>query len=68
MCFIRKNPESPVNTLIEVHLVGSGEKLENHMLSLYFHKRLREEKAMNSVEELRKQLMIDKEQIDELIF
>jgi len=68
MCFIRKNPESPVNTLIEVHLIESGEKLDNKLLSLYFHKRLREEKTLHSMEDLRKQLTIDKEQINELIF
>jgi riboflavin kinase/FMN adenylyltransferase len=68
MCFIRKNQESPVNTLVEVHLTGPHEKLNNKLLSLNFHKRLRDEKTMNSMEDLKKQLMIDKEQIDELIF
>ena len=68
MCFIRKNHESPIDTLVEVHLTGNNEQLENKVLSLYFHKRLREEKTMTSIEDLRKQLQIDKSQIDELIF
>jgi len=68
MCFIRKNPDSPINTLVEVHLTDPGEQLDNKVLSLYFHKRMREEKTIHSPEDLRKQLMIDKEQINELIF
>ena len=68
MCFIRKNQESPIDTLVEVHLTESDEQLENKVLSLYFHKRLREEKTMTSLEDLKKQLQIDKSQIDELIF
>ena len=68
MCFIRKNEASPINTLVEVHLTGSHEQLENKVLSLYFHKRIREEKAISSIEELRQQLIIDKARIDELIF
>jgi riboflavin kinase / FMN adenylyltransferase len=68
MCFIRKNQESPIDTLVEVHITEGSEQLDNKILSLYFHKRLREEKEMNSLEDLRKQLLIDKSQIDELIF
>ena len=68
MCFIRKNQESPIDTLVEVHLTEGNEQLANKILSLYFHKRLREEKTMTSLEDLRKQLQIDKSQIDELIF
>lgn len=68
MCFIRKNHESPIDTLVEVHLTESSEQLDNKIISLYFHKRLREERTMNSMEDLKKQLQIDKSQIDELIF
>ncbi len=68
MCFIRKNQDSPIDTLVEVHLTENHESLDNKVLSLYFHKRLREEKTLISLEELRKQLIIDKAQIDELIF
>jgi len=68
MCFIRKNQDSPIDTLVEVHLTESHESLDNKVLSLYFHKRLREEKTLISLEELRQQLIIDKAQIDELIF
>ena len=68
MCFIRKNHESPKDTLIEVHLMESNEQLADKILCLYFLKRLREEKTMNSLEDLRKLLMIDKAQIDELIY
>ena len=68
MCFIRKNHESPIDTLVEFHLTENDERLDNKIISLYFHKRLREEKTMSSLEELRKQLLIDKSQIDELIY
>lgn len=68
MCFIRKNQESPIDTLVEIHLTEGQEKLDNKVLSLYFHKRLREERTMASMEELKKQLQTDKTQIDELIF
>jgi len=68
MCFVKKNHESPIDTLVEVHLTDSNEQLDNKVLSLYFHKRLREEKTMSSIEDLRKQLIIDKSQIDELLF
>lgn len=68
LCFIRKNEESPIDTLVEVHLIGSNEQLANKVLALYFYKRIREERTMNSIEDLRKQLQIDKAQIDELSF
>ena len=68
MCFIRKNEESPIDTLVEIHLTEGDEHLDDKVLSLYFHKRLREERTMASIEDLRKQLQIDKSQIDELIF
>lgn len=68
MCFIRKNQESPIQTLVEVHLVEGHENLEGRVLTLYFHKRLREEKTMNTMEDLRNQLQIDKKNIDELIY
>jgi riboflavin kinase/FMN adenylyltransferase len=68
MCFIRKNQKSPIDTLVEVHLTESDEQLDNKVLSLYFHKRLREERTITSLEDLKKQLQIDKSQIDELIF
>ncbi len=68
MCFIRKNHESPIDTLVEVHLTENNEQVDNKVLTLYFHKRLREEKTLASIEDLRQQLIIDKAQIDELIF
>lgn len=68
MCFVRKNEESPIDTLVEVHLTENQEILDNKILSLYFHKRLREEKTIATVEDLKKQLQLDKSQIDELIF
>lgn len=68
MCFIRKNEENPLNTLVEVHLTENDGSLDDRIVSLYFHKKLRDEKKMNSLEELRKQLQADREQVDELIF
>ena len=68
MCFIRKNEESPIDTLVEIHLTEGDEHLGDTVLSLFFHKRLREERTIASIEDLKRQLQIDKTQIDELIF
>jgi riboflavin kinase/FMN adenylyltransferase len=68
MCYIRKNPDSPVKTLIEVHILDGRENMENHILTLYFHKRIRDEKTISSIEELKTQLELDKNNIAELIY
>ncbi len=68
MCFIRKNEQSPLDTLIEVHLLESYGSLEGQIVTILFHKRIREERVITTTEDLRKQLIIDRNQVDELIF
>jgi riboflavin kinase / FMN adenylyltransferase len=68
MCFIRKNEDSPLDTLVEVHLLESYGTIEGQVGTLLFHKRIREERNLSTPEELKKQLTIDRNQVDELIF
>jgi riboflavin kinase/FMN adenylyltransferase len=68
MCFIRKNQEHPLETLVEVHLFETFGNLEGEVVTVLFHKRIREERHLGTPEELRSQLQIDKNQVDELIF
>jgi len=68
MCFIRKNEEFPLDTLVEVHLLESYGSIEGQIGTLLFHKRIREERILTTPEDLKKQLTIDRNQVDELIF
>ncbi|HNW72805.1 MAG: riboflavin kinase [Bacteroidales bacterium] len=68
MCFIRKNEASPLDTLVEVHLLESYGSLEGAVVTILFHKRIREERVITTTEDLRKQLILDRNQVDELIF
>ena len=68
MCFIRKNEEFPLDTLVEAHLLESYGTIEGQIVTLLFHKRIREERSLSSAEDLKKQLTIDRNQVDELIF
>lgn len=68
MCFIRKNPEVPLDTLVEVHLLENFGSIEGEVVTLLFHKRIREERVLNTTDDLRNQLIIDRNQVDELIF
>ncbi|MEI7661725.1 MAG: riboflavin kinase [Bacteroidota bacterium] len=68
MCFIRKNEESPIDTLVEIHLLESYGSIEGQVVTLLFHKRIREERILTTTEDLKKQLTIDRNQVDELIF
>jgi riboflavin kinase/FMN adenylyltransferase len=68
MCFIRWNAEAPQDMLVEVHLLEQYGSLEGEIVTLLYHKRIREEKNITTIEELRRQLTIDKNQVDELIF
>ena len=68
MCFIRKNVDSPLDTLVEVHLLESYGSIEGEVGTLLFHKRIREERNLANPEDLKKQLTIDRNQVDELIF
>jgi len=68
MCFIRKNDQRPIDTLVEIHLLESYGNIEGETGTLLFHKQIREERILNSTDELKKQLTIDRNQVDELIF
>lgn len=68
MCFIRKNTLQPLETLVEVHLFENYGNIENAIVTLLFHKRMREERIFQNTEDLQKQLKVDKDEIDELIF
>ncbi|MEI7980839.1 MAG: riboflavin kinase [Bacteroidota bacterium] len=68
MCFIRKNEEKPINTEVAVHLFETYGQIEGMVVTLLFHKHMREERVLKTTEDLKKQLIIDKNQVDELIF
>jgi riboflavin kinase / FMN adenylyltransferase len=68
MCFIKKKGKSSAEALVEFYLFDPPGNLSGNRAALYFQKRIRDEKQFDSPEELRQQLMIDKEQIEELIF
>ncbi len=68
MCFIRKNDSDPLGTVVEFHLIDPAEIQEGDIATLFFHKKMRGEKAFNGPDELQKQLTFDKLQIEELIF
>lgn len=68
MCFVRKNMQDPINTEVEVHLFENYGKIEGQVVTLLFHKQMREERLLKTQEDLKKQLTIDKNQVDELIF
>ena len=68
MCFIRKNEDAPIDTLVEVHLLESYGSIEGEIGTLLFHKRIREERILSTTEDLKRQLTIDRNQVDELIF
>lgn len=68
MCFIRKNHEVPLETLVEVHLLENFGSIDGQIVTLLFHKRIREERVLESTDDLKNQLIIDRNQVDELIF
>lgn len=68
MCFIRKRGQSSVDAQVEFYLFDRPEALSGNDATVWFHKFIRDEKPLNSAEELEKQLQIDRQQIDELIF
>ena len=68
MCFIKKRGTSSIDALVEYYLLDNPEASAGNTVTLFFHKRIREEKPLETAEDLRKQLLLDKEQINELIF
>ena len=65
---VRKNEDLPLETLIEVHLLEEYGSIEGETATLLFHKRIREERILATTDDLKKQLTIDRNQVDELIF
>ena len=68
MCFVKKNAEQLLATLVEFHPVDPAEGLDGKIVTLYFHKKMRGEKIFSGTADLEHQLRIDKEQVEELIF
>ena len=68
MCFIKKRGNSSIDALVEFFLFEQPEELSGRTAIVSFHKRIREERELSTPEALKSQLMIDKSQIDELIF
>jgi riboflavin kinase / FMN adenylyltransferase len=68
MCFIKKRGESSIDAIVEFYLFDTPESLSGSSATVCFHKFIREEKPFSTLEELQKQLQIDRAQVDELIF
>jgi riboflavin kinase/FMN adenylyltransferase len=68
MCFIKKRGESSIDAVVDFYLFEKPETLSGTSAIVYFHKFIREEKPFSTPEELQKQLQIDRNQIDDLIF
>jgi FAD synthase len=54
--------------LVEVHLLECYGNTDGELGTVLFHKKIREERTLNTTEDLKKQLTIDRNQVDELIF
>lgn len=68
MCFIKKNDGIPLDTLVEFHLLDPMDIPEDSTITLYFHKKIRGEKIFSGTDDLKRQLELDRQQVDELIF
>ncbi|MGE5424954.1 MAG: bifunctional riboflavin kinase/FMN adenylyltransferase [Syntrophothermus sp.] len=68
MCFIKKRGNSSMDALVEFFLFDEPESLAGHTATVYFHKMIRGEKNLSSPEELRQQLLLDRAQVEELLF
>ena len=68
MCFIKKRGNSSIDALVEFYLFENPRELSGKSATVFFHKMIREEKELATPQQLKSQLMIDKLQIDELIF
>ena len=68
MCFVRKNTERPIETIIEFHPIDPVEALAGKVITLFFHKKMRGELTFSGPEEMKQQLINDKLQVEELIF
>lgn len=68
MCFIKKKGSSSIDALVEFFLFDMPGELSGRTATVFFHKRIREVRELSTPEELKSQLIIDKMQIDDLIF
>lgn len=68
LCFIKKRGASSCDATVEYHLVDAPGSTREKSVTLFFHKRIREERTFATPGELRRQLLLDKEQIEETMF
>ncbi len=68
MCFIKKRGTSSVDALVEFFLFDEPAQLSGHTATVFFHKMIRGEKNLATPEELKHQLLIDRAQVEELLF
>lgn len=68
MCFIKKRGSSSLDALVEFYLFENPTALNGKRATVFFQKRIREMRTFTTQEELKNQLLMDKNQIDDLIF
>jgi riboflavin kinase / FMN adenylyltransferase len=68
MCFIKKRGKSSIDALVEYCIFDKPETLAGNSATLFFHKLIRKERPLETIDQLKQQLLMDKAQIDELIF
>ncbi len=68
MCFVKKNENFPIDSTVEFHLLEPVELKPGKTVTLLFHKKMRGEKTFRDHDEMKAQLTIDKEQVEELIY
>jgi riboflavin kinase / FMN adenylyltransferase len=68
MCFIKKRGQSSIDAVVDFHLFDTPSSLSGTSATVYFHKFIREEKPFSTPEEMKRQLLIDRAIVDELIF
>jgi riboflavin kinase/FMN adenylyltransferase len=63
------NPERKVSDIgIEIHLFDTDKDMCGKTAIVLFAKRIRDEKTFDGLEELKKQILLDKAEVEELIF
>lgn len=68
MCFIKKRGQSSIEAVVDFYLFDTPTSLSGSSATVYFHKFIREEKPFSTPEEMKRQLLIDRAMVDELIF
>ncbi|MCX6243822.1 MAG: riboflavin biosynthesis protein RibF [Bacteroidetes bacterium] len=68
MCFIKKRGQSSIEAVVDFYLFDTPASLTGTSATVYFHKFIRDEIPFSTMEDLQKQLQIDRAVVDELIF